>query len=446
MAISWRGLGAVCGLSSVLLGAVGCVTIHIQRPGATVAPVETSQVLVSAVPEASPISRPSASGVERAAYHQAATPPASLPPRVQRVEPAHAVLPGTVAVPGMVTGAAPGPIVHGPVQTAAPAILAAAPPLGGPVPTELAMRSLPPYRVEPPDILLIDTIRLIPKGPYTVSALDTLLIRVADTLPNQPIDGAYVVSPEGVINLGYSYGAVRVSGLTLEQVEAALRNQLSKVIERPKIGVSLAQYRGVQQVRGTHLVRPDGTIHLGGYGCVYVAGLCLNEVKVAIERHLSQFVDEPEISVDVLGYNSKVYYVIYDGAGYGQTVVRLPITGKDTVLDAISQVQGLSQVASKKHIWVARPAPAHHACLQILPVDWRAITEGGATNTNYQLFPGDRVYVGSDPLIRTDNFLAKILAPVERVLGVTLLGTAVVQNFRVGAGGGGNTAFIAPIR
>jgi polysaccharide export outer membrane protein len=394
--------------------------------------------------------RPTPSGIEQVAYQPGtvptAAPPSGLPPRVQRVEPPHAVMPGNPSVPGMVTGAAPGPLVQGPVHTGAPAVLAA-PPMGGPVPTELAMRSLPPYRVEPPDILLLDTIRLIPKGPYTVSALDTLLVRVADTLPNQPIDGVYVVSPEGVINLGYSYGAVRVGGLTLEQVEAALRNQLSKTIERPKIGVSLAQYRGVQQVRGTHLVRPDGTIHLGGYGCVYVAGLSLNEIKVAVERHLSQYVDDPEISVDVLGYNSKVYYVIYDGAGYGQTVVRLPITGKDTVLDAISQVQGLSQVASKKHIWVARPAPAQHACLQVLPVDWRAITEGGATNTNYQLFPGDRIYVGSDPLIRTDNFLAKLLAPVERVLGVTLLGTAVVQNFRGGVGGGGaNTAFIAPIR
>jgi polysaccharide export outer membrane protein len=310
----------------------------------------------------------------------------------------------------------------------------------------MAMRSLPPYRVEPPDILLLDTIRLIPKGPYTISALDTLFIRVVGTYRDQPIDGTYVVSPEGSINLGYSYGSVQVAGMTVEQIERALRTQLSKSLDSPKVGVSLAQYRGVQQVRGTHLVRPDGTLHLGGYGCVYVAGLTLNEVKVAIERHLSQYAEDPEISVDVLGYNSKVFYIIYDGAGYGQTVIRLPITGKDTVLDGISQVQGLSQVASKKHIWVARPAPAHHGCLQILPVDWRAITEGGATNTNYQLFPGDRIYVGSDPFIRADNVLAKVLAPVERVLGITLLGTAVYQNLAFANQGGGNTAFIAPIR
>jgi polysaccharide export outer membrane protein len=299
--------------------------------------------------------------------------------------------------------------------------------------------------VEPPDILLLDTTRLIPKPPYTVAPLDVLLVRVAEPLPNQPIEGTYTVTPDGHINLGYSYGLVRVAGLTLEDVELAIRRQVGRVLNKPQVAVGLAQYRGVQLVRGEHLVRQDGTISLGSYGCVFVTGLTLPQVKVAIERHLSQYVVDPEINVDVLAYNSKVYYVITDGAGYGQQVYRMPITGNETVLDAIGNIQGLPAVASKKKIWVARPAPADHACLQILPVDWRAITEGGATATNYQIFPGDRVFVGPDPWIRLDNVMAKLLAPVERVLGITLLGSSVYNNFRHN-GNGTSTAFIAPIR
>ena len=87
-------------------------------------------------------------------------------------------------------------------------------------------------------------------------------------------------------------------------------------------------------------------------------------------------------------------------------------------------------MSSKNHIWVARPAPCGHGCAQVLPVDWRAITEGGSTCTNYQLFPGDRVYVKADHCITVDNYLAKILAPVERILGVTLLGSTVVNTIR----------------
>ncbi|MFM7151365.1 MAG: polysaccharide biosynthesis/export family protein [Gemmataceae bacterium] len=298
------------------------------------------------------------------------------------------------------------------------------------IPTEKAKTSLPPYVIEPPDILFLDPIKLVPRPPYLVGPLDILLIRVADPLPNQPIEGTYTVTPDGTINLGYNYGQVPVTGLSLDEIEVAIRRRLSRVLTNPQVAVGLAQFRGVQQTRGEHLVRPDGTISLGSYGCVYVAGLTLNQAKVAIERHLGQYLQEPELSVDVFAYNSKVYYVITDGAGFGMQVFRFPVTGNETVLDAISNIQGLPAVASRKKIWVARPGPANHPCSQILPVDWLAIAEGGATTTNYQIFPGDRIYLQSDPLIKMDNMLAKVLAPFERILGFGLLTGFTINSFR----------------
>ncbi len=331
---------------------------------------------------------------------------------------------------------------HGPPPPGAPV----GGPVGEAVPHELAMRSLPPYMIEPPDILLIDTIRMIPKPPYIIQPLDVLLIRVDQGLPNQPIEGTYTVSPDGTINLGYSYGLVRVGGLTLVEVERAIRLQLRRILKEPQVAVGLASFRGVQQARGEHLVRPDGTINLGTYGCVYVAGLTLMQAKVAIERHLSQYVLDPEVSVDVFAYNSADYFIIIDGAGYGQQVFRFPVTGNETVLRAMSLIQGLPAVASKKKIWVARPAPANHECVQILPVDWMAITQAGSTATNYQIFPGDRIVVRSNPLIEIDNRLAQILAPLERLLGFTLLTTTTINSFRSNGNGNGGAAFIVPLR
>jgi polysaccharide export outer membrane protein len=289
------------------------------------------------------------------------------------------------------------------------------------------MESHPPYRIEPPDVLWIDTIQMIPRSPYTVQAMDVLLLRATGTLPNQPIEGAYSVTPDGRINLGFSYGSCQVSGLSMDQVEQTIRTHLSKTLGNPQVAISLGQFHGVQQVRGEHLVKADGTISLGTYGAVYVTGMTLDQAKLAVETHLRKYVSNPQVSVDVFGFNSKIYYVIADGGGYGQIVLRFPITGKETVLDAIGQIQGLPAVSSQRRIWVARPAPADHCCLQILPVDWRAIVQGGSTATNYQLFPGDRVYVKADCLITIDNWLAKALAPVERLFGITLLGTATVR-------------------
>lgn len=448
MAGTWKGPRRLgwAGLVFSLLATVGCVSVQIGgNTEPTVITSRPTETVTSAVHPSSYTPPPGRSPAAVQPVDFAAPPvaPMGTDPMGMPTDPM-----GMVPMPGVMPPPPAGPTRPGPVP-AVPLMAGPGPlnhvPVHGPAPTELAMRSLPPYRVEPPDILLLEAVRLIPRPPYVVGPLDRLLLRVAEPLPNQPIEGIYTVGNDGTINLGYSYGVVSVAGLTMAEAEAAIRKQLSRVLKEPQVAVGLAEFRALQQVRGLHLVRMDGTINLGTYGCVYVAGLTLQQIKVAIERHLSQYVLDPEINVDVSAYNSKVYYVIADGAGFGQTIFRLPITGKETVLDAIANVQGLSQVASKKKIWVARPAPADNECLQILPVDWRAITEGGATTTNYQLFPGDRVYVGPDPLILTDNFLAKLLAPVERVLGVTLLGTATVNQFRTG---GGNTgaAFIAPIR
>ena len=296
----------------------------------------------------------------------------------------------------------------------------------GPLPVEKIQVSHPPYRVAPPDILYIDALRMVPKPPYRIEPLEVLIINVTDTLPNEPIAGQATVSPEGSVNLGFKYGSVRIGGLTLDQASEAIRQHLSNSLRNHHVSVGLLRFEGMQQVRGQHLVRPDGTIGLGTYGSVYVAGLTLDQVKWVVEKHLSNFLLDPVVSVDVFAYNSNVFYIIFDGAGYGQQVFRLPVTGNETVLDAISRVQGLPPVASRRLIWLARPTPPDSGCSQIKPVDWDAITQAGSTATNYQIFPGDRIFVQSNPWVKTSNRLRQVLDPIEQLMGVTFLGANTV--------------------
>ena len=306
------------------------------------------------------------------------------------------------------------------------------------VPKELNMTTHPPITVAPPDILRIDANRLIPLPPYKIEPLDALYLFADAPLPEAPVNGIYPVDPDGTINLGPAYfGQVQVAGLTPQEAEKAIGKQLARRLQNPAVSVSVAQSKGVQQIRGEHLIRPDGTVHLGTYGDVYVAGMTLPQVKACIEQHLGKQLLRPEVSVDVASFNSKWYYVVTDFAGAGEQVVRLPATGNETVLDAISQIGGLSPVSSKK-LWVARPAPAGAGVDQILPVDWKGITRRGHTRTNYQILPGDRVFVMSAPASKLDTQLAKSLAPAERLFGATLLGASTVftiQNRGFGFGG-----------
>lgn len=242
------------------------------------------------------------------------------------------------------------------------------------VPSELSMVTLPPYAIGSPDILLIEVY----------------------TLPREALGPAAVLSP--------------------------------------------------QPITGQHLVRPDGTVNLGVYGSVSVAGLTTDQAKEAVRRHVHEQLrtlnatsggkttpppDDPNklfVAVDVVGYNSKAYYVITDGAGFGEQIYRFPIQGSETVLDALSNINGLPAVGSKSHIWVARRTPHCNQPDQVLPVDYVGITQHGITQTNYQILPGDRVYVRAEELFRVDGFLQKVLTPVERLLGVTLLGSSTYNS------------------
>ncbi len=232
-------------------------------------------------------------------------------------------------------------------------------------PNELAKVSLPPYRIEPPDILEVD---------YEI----------------EPV-------PEGVLR--------------------------------------------TQGIHGPRLVTPDGTILLGIYGRVHVAGLTVDEARVAVAakvRERYKDIDIKNLVVDVAAYNSKWYYVITDGAGYGEQIYRFPITGSETVIDALSQIQGLPPQASKKHVWVARRTPGCGPA-HILPVDYIGMTQCGLTGTSYQIMPGDRIYVKADCWRTLDTEVAKYLSPIERILGATLLGSEVVNSIRNGGSGGTGT-------
>ena len=147
-------------------------------------------------------------------------------------------------------------------------------------------------------------------------------------------------------------------------------------------------------ISGERLVRPDGKISLGFYGDVYVAGLTMPEVKEKIILHLRKFLTDealglveidpatdmptidprprspswsiprtrPMVFVDVTAYNSKNYYVLGDVLVTG----KMPITGNETVLDALQHAGGLMPTAAPQNIRLVRPAPPGACCEQVL--------------------------------------------------------------------------------
>ncbi len=318
-------------------------------------------------------------------------------------------------------------------------------PAGTPIlrdqPKELAKMPLPEYYLESPDIITVESINLVPKPPYLIKGMDSLMIEVSGTPEDEPISGEFFVQPGGEINLGVSYGSVRVGGMSIEDAERTILAELKKKLKNPKVQARVAQMSLLENIAGNHLIAPDGYIVLGSYGRVYVNGLTIEECRDAIELHLSKQLEHPIVSVDVYAYNSKEYYVILQGPAGPDQVFSFPYTGNETVLKAIANVQGLQQFSSKR-MWIARPIGNTNKPL-ILPVDWNAVVAYGAPQTNYQIIPGDRVFVQVDNWVAFDQRLAKIFAPFERIMGFMLLSASTLTRYSgsVMKGGGNPTGY-----
>jgi polysaccharide export outer membrane protein len=288
----------------------------------------------------------------------------------------------------------------------------------------------PPIAVPPPGAVPRELDKIV-LPPYVIEAPDNLLIQVFEKA-RVPIEN------------GGAPGAIPPAIPPADQKKADGE-------DKDKPTHEVARPLPVQEVTGSFQVRPDGTVSLGFWGSVPVAGLTLDQAAVAIRTHLlqsdllgRQYRVKPEnliVIVDVLAYNSKRYYVILDGGGYGEQVFPFPITGSETVMDAVANVNGLHAVASKRNIWVARRTPHCGQPWQILPVDWVGITQHGITMTNYQVMPGDRIYVKAQRLVTLDTALARVISPIERVFGVTLLGTSMINQINGRFNTGSNTGF-----
>lgn len=138
---------------------------------------------------------------------------------------------------------------------------------------------------------------------------------------------------------------------------------------------------------------PDGTIDLGTYGRPVVAGKTLPQIEAELRQIIStkETLKEPvRITVRLIGRASKVYYVLGEVNAPGA----FPINGRETVLDGIIAAGGISRKASEQNIVLSRPTPPD-GCRVVYPVCYSSIVQLGDTSTNYQLQPGDRIYVPS---------------------------------------------------
>jgi protein involved in polysaccharide export with SLBB domain len=177
---------------------------------------------------------------------------------------------------------------------------------------------------------------------------------------------------------------------------AALPRELDKRVQAPYtvepgdvLLVQPANLDSPVRLPGDQPVLPDGTIHLGQYGHLQVAGKSLVQIEGEVNALIGARVkDAGPIVVRLVTRDSKVYYVLGEVNSPGAFQLR----GRETVLDAILAAGGMTSAASRRNVILTRPT-APGECRVVLPVCYNEIVQLGDTSTNYQIKAGDRVYV-----------------------------------------------------
>ena len=136
---------------------------------------------------------------------------------------------------------------------------------------------------------------------------------------------------------------------------------------------------------GTLPVRPDGMISLSLVGDLQAAGLTPMGLSDAIRDRLKKFINDPSVTVTVLGVNSKHIYMIGEVGKPGE----LPLTPGLTPLQAIATVGGLTQYANGKRVYILRTEGGKQ--LKI-PFDYKKAVKTGNLQ-GVTLISGDTIVV-----------------------------------------------------
>lgn len=145
---------------------------------------------------------------------------------------------------------------------------------------------------------------------------------------------------------------------------------------------------------GDQQIMVDGSVDLGQYGRLRVAGLTVEQIEAAVVDQIERVSGERfAINVQLLETNGAEAYVLGAVGSPGAYAM----DGNETVLDVILMAGGLTSKASPCDIILVRPTgPCENRVVQ--RICFRQITQLGDVVTNYQIQPGDRVVVGERTL------------------------------------------------
>ncbi|MEO8616369.1 MAG: polysaccharide biosynthesis/export family protein [Luteolibacter sp.] len=141
-------------------------------------------------------------------------------------------------------------------------------------------------------------------------------------------------------------------------------------------------------------VAPDGTISYLQAQNIQVAGLTLDEARLAIEKGLSVTFRSPRVIITPQEVGSKRYTILGKVVNRGVVTLERPITLVEAIANAGGIETGLFEkntieLADLERSFISRNG-------QRLPVDFRKLLHDGEMSRNIEVEPNDFIYIASN--------------------------------------------------
>ncbi len=174
------------------------------------------------------------------------------------------------------------------------------------------------------------------------------------------------------------------------------------------------EVRGQPELNRAAVIRPDGKVTLMLVGDVYVSGRTAEEVDDLLTRMYSEYIIGPDVTVTVVGFNSKEIYMWGEVARVGPQ----PYTGEMTIFEAINRAGGTNYRSEPKAVQIARNG-------KVWKVDLDRMITRGKMNQNMYLQPGDSVFVPLNGFARMGFAMDNIFYPLRSFFSFIFLGDSV---------------------
>jgi polysaccharide biosynthesis/export protein len=141
---------------------------------------------------------------------------------------------------------------------------------------------------------------------------------------------------------------------------------------------------GEKDFDNQYLVRPDGRISVPFLGEVTAAGMTPDGLRLLITKRLMAFFKDPEVSIQLVGVNSKRFFINGEVLRPGE----FPLIVPTTVLQGLVQAGGFRDFANQKKIRILRDGGR-----TVLSFNYKEVTAGKHLDQNVLLEPGDIIVV-----------------------------------------------------